>query len=116
LGALVRSLVLPGWGQVEVGRPSRGAIYFAGEAASLFMVFKSQARLAAANRADPPDGDLVDARTRERENWIVLSVFIAFVSGVDAWVSTHFWDFEPRIQAPADGSVGLAVAFSVELP
>ena len=32
LGAFGRSLILPGWGQVAVGRPTRGAIYFAAEA------------------------------------------------------------------------------------
>jgi len=116
LGALARSMVIPGWGQVEVGRPSRGAIYFAAEAASLYMVFKTQARLSAAKRTDPPDEGLVDSRTRQRENWIVLSVFIAFVSGLDAWVSANFWDFEPRIEAPSDGSIGLALSLSLGFP
>lgn len=116
LGALARSMVIPGWGQVEVGRPSRGAIYFAAEAASLFMVFKTQSRLSAAKRTDPPNEDLIDARTRQRENWIVLSVFIAFVSGLDAWVSANFWDFEPRIEAPSDGSVGLALSVPIGIP
>ena len=116
LGALARSMVVPGWGQVEVGRPGRGAIYFAAEAASLFMVFKSQSTLSAAKRARPRDGDLIDSRTQERENWIVLSVFIAFISGLDAWVSANFWDFEPRIEAPTDGSAGLALSLSLGFP
>ncbi len=116
LGALVRSMVVPGWGQAEVGRPARGAIYFAAEAATLFMVFKSQAKLEAARRADPPDQALIDSRTGQRENWIVLSVFVAFISGLDAWVSTHMWDFEPTIRAPDDGSVGVAAGFRVRVP
>lgn len=116
LGAFVRSLVLPGWGQVEVGRPERGAIYFGAASASLFMVVKSSQKLTAAKNADPPNEDLVASRTGQRENWIVLTVFIAFLSGIDAWVSTHFWDFETTIQAPPDGSIGASVGLKVQVP
>jgi len=116
LGALVRSLVLPGWGQVAVGRPERGAVYFGAEAASLFMVFKSHAKLAAARRADPVRQGLIDSRTSQRENWIVISVFIAFLSGLDAWVSSHFWDFEPAVRPPPDGSLGLSLSLPVGPP
>jgi len=94
----------------------RGAVYFGADAAILYMVFKSSADLSAARRTNPFDQALVDDRTAERENWIVLSVFIAFVSGLDAWVSTHFWDFEPRVVLPSDGSAGIGVAFKVGLP
>ena len=116
LGAMARSMVLPGWGQLEVGRPGRAAFYFAAETTFLFMVFKSQGKLAAARDANPQNDDLVSARTRQRENWLVLAGFIAFLSGVDAWVSTHFWDFEPGIVLPADGAPGIALAFKVNLP
>ncbi|MFV1986054.1 MAG: hypothetical protein ACC682_02130 [Gemmatimonadota bacterium] len=116
LGAFGRSLVLPGWGQVEVGRPERGAIYFGAEAISLFMVFKSSAKLSAAKKIEPTDDGLVDSRTRQRENWIVMSVFIAFVSGLDAWVSTHFWDFEATIDAPPDGTARASVGLRVPVP
>ncbi|MDX1392999.1 MAG: hypothetical protein R3195_01365 [Gemmatimonadota bacterium] len=116
LGAFGRSMILPGWGQVEVGRPERGAIYFGAAAASLYMVVKSQAKLNAARDIVPEDEDLIDARTRQRENWIVMSVFIAFVSGLDAWVSTHFWDFEATIDAPPDGTAGASIGLSVAVP
>ena len=116
LGAFARSLVLPGWGQVEVGRPARGAIYFGAASASLFMVFKSSQKLAAARKIEPPDEGLVEGRKGERENWIVVTVFIAFLSGLDAWVSTHFWDFEATIQPPPDGSAGAALGFRIDVP
>jgi hypothetical protein len=115
VGALFRSLVLPGWGQTAVQRPARGAVYFAAETASLFMVFKTQAKLSAAQRANPPNESLVDSRTAQRENWIVLSAFIAFLSGLDAWVSAHFWDFEPEVTVPDDGSQGIQVTYRIPL-
>jgi hypothetical protein len=116
LGAFARSLVLPGWGQVEVGRPARGAIYFGAASASLFMVFKSSQKLSAARKAEPPDEGVIDARRGQRENWIVVTVFVAFLSGIDAWVSTHFWDFEATIQPPPDGAPGAALGFRIDVP
>jgi len=109
-------LVLPGWGQAEVGRPARGAIYFGAASTTLFMVFKSSQKLSAAKRAEPQDDGLIESRTRQRENWIVLTVFIAFVSGLDAWVSTHFWDFEPSILGPAEGAEGVGFGFRLAVP
>ena len=116
LGAFGRSLILPGWGQLEVGRPSRGAFYFAAESVFLFMVFKSDARLSAAKEELPLNEERISNRSGQRENWIVLAGFIAFLSGLDAWVSTQFWDFEPSIGPPADGSVGIALGFKVDFP
>ncbi len=116
LGAFGRSLILPGWGQLEVGRPARGAFYFAAESVFLFMVFKSDARLSAAKEELPPNEERISNRTGQRENWIVLAGFIAFLSGLDAWVSTQFWDFEPSIGPAADGSVGIALGFKVDFP
>ena len=116
LGAFSRSLILPGWGQLEVGRPGRGAFYFAAESVFLFMVFKSHARLTAAREELPLNEERISNRAGQRENWIVLAGFIAFLSGLDAWVSTQFWDFEPSVGPPADGSIGIAVGFSVNLP
>ncbi|MDE2879705.1 hypothetical protein [Candidatus Palauibacter soopunensis] len=116
LDAFGRSLILPGWGQLEVGRPARGAFYFAAESIFLFMVFKSDARLSAAKEELPLNEERISNRSGQRENWIVLAGFIAFLSGLDAWVSTQFWDFEPSIGPPADGSVGIALGFKVNFP
>ncbi|MYA34107.1 MAG: hypothetical protein F4164_11060 [Gemmatimonadales bacterium] len=116
LGAFGRSLILPGWGQLEVGRPARGAFYFAAESVFLFMVFKSDARLSAAKEELPLNEERISNRSGQRENWIVLAGFFAFLSGLDAWVSTQFWDFEPSIGPPADGSIGLALGFEVDFP
>lgn len=113
LGAFGRSLVLPGWGQTALDRPFRGAVYFALETASLYMVFKTQSKLRAALRAEPPDEDLVRSRRGQREDWIVLSVFWAFLSGLDAWVSAHLWDFEAEVEPPEEAGVGLALRVRV---
>jgi hypothetical protein len=44
-GAFIRSSLVPGWGHAEVGAFVRGAFYFTTEAATAFMVFKTQTRI-----------------------------------------------------------------------
>jgi hypothetical protein len=113
MGAFFRSLILPGWGQAAADQPIRGAFYFTMEATSLWMLFKTQAKLDAAKRAG--DDDLVAARQDQKEDWIVMAVFWALFSGVDAWVSAHLWDFEGAVVPPPDGSPGVALQYSVPI-
>jgi len=47
-GAFIRSALIPGWGHAEIGAQGRGAFYFAVESATVFMIFKTQSRLALA--------------------------------------------------------------------
>ncbi len=44
-GAFIRSALIPGWGHAKVGAHVRGAFYFTAEAASAYMIFKTQTRL-----------------------------------------------------------------------
>ncbi|HEX6751456.1 MAG TPA: hypothetical protein VF092_29460, partial [Longimicrobium sp.] len=80
-GAFLRSLVIPGWGQSSIGAPGRGAVYFALESGSLWMVYKSNQKLQEAKELEAtrheqgllePDRTLplVRARRNEREDWI----------------------------------------------
>jgi hypothetical protein len=113
MGAFFRSLVLPGWGQVSVDQPGRGAFYFAMEAGSLWMLLKTNSKLNAARNADPVDEDLVQLREDQFEDWATLVVFWALFSGVDAWVSAQLWDFTGEVVPPPDGSPGAAFRYSI---
>jgi hypothetical protein len=117
-GAFLRSLVLPGWGQSAIGAPGRGAVYFALESGSLWMVYKSNRKLheayqqQAAAREEgilDPNADLplVRARRNEREDWITLSVFWLFFSGADAFVSAYLRDFDAHAGVGPRGGVQL---------
>jgi len=44
-GALIRSLIVPGWGQAYTGSYLRGGIYFAAQMGSWYMLLKTMARL-----------------------------------------------------------------------
>lgn len=114
-GAFLRSLVLPGWGQAELGSPGRGSVYFALEAASLWMVARSQQRLNSALReqdfrretgelGEREESGLVNARKQQREDWIVLAAFWALFSAADAYVGAYLRDFDANVGArPAEG-------------
>ena len=123
-GAFLRSVVLPGWGQSEIGAPERGVIYFALEAGSLWMVLKSQQRLEQAyDREDilkrtgvvPEERTtgLVRSRRAQREDWIALSLFWLFFSGADAFVGAHLRDFDAQVNSAPGGSGGVQVGGSV---
>lgn len=109
-GAFIRSLVLPGWGQSELGATGRGGVYFALEAGSLWMLVKSHRKLGEAlererlardagllqpNQIDP----LVRDRRNQREDWLTLSIFWLFFSGADAFVAAHLQDFDVTVNA-----------------
>jgi hypothetical protein len=116
-GALLRSLVLPGWGQAYVGAPGRGAIYFSLEAGSLWMVFKTRRQFAAAEEQQgllrargeqslTTTTALVEARGQQVEDWITLAVFLLAFSGADAYVAAQLADFGDNVgvlPAPAGG-------------
>jgi len=107
--AFLRSLVLPGWGQSSIGAPGRGAVYFALESGSLWMVYKSNQKLQEARELErtlkangtlEPERTLplVRARRNEREDWITLSVFWFFFSGADAYVAAHLRGFDQHVE------------------
>ncbi len=97
-GAFFRSLFLPGWAQAELGHEARGAFYFFAESFSLFMIARTQKRLAHAQRTLPEDSGIISSRRQQREDWIALAVFWAFFSAADAWVSVQLFGFEDRTE------------------
>jgi hypothetical protein len=109
-GAFLRSLILPGWGQSELGAPGRGGVYFALEAGSLWMFAKSARKLDEAlefQRVGRETGELrpdqihplVRDRQNQREDWLTLSIFWLFFSGADAFVAAHLQDFDVHVNA-----------------
>jgi hypothetical protein len=107
-GAFLRSLVLPGWGQSAIGSPGRGAVYFALEGGSLWMLHKSNARLRSAREQEswlretgqlPPGqrSPLAATRRQQVEDWVTLSVVWLFFSAADAYVGAYLRDFDEGV-------------------
>ena len=124
--AFLRSLVLPGWGQSSIGASGRGAVYFALEAGSLWMVYTSDRRLQEAHERDRAMRDqgllaedavsgLTRDRRAQREDWITMSIFLLFFSGADAFVATHLRDFDEHVGVQPASAGGVQFQGSVPL-
>ncbi len=107
-GAFLRSLVIPGWAQAELGAESRGAFYFLAETFCIFMVARTSIRLDYARATEPENTGLVESREQQLEDWIALAVFTALFSAADGWVSVQLFGFDERTGLTPDD-----VAFSV---
>lgn len=112
-GAMLRSIIVPGWGQIAARQPARGAIYFTVWSGGVFMILKSNAEANAAGRGE--DEELIDSRKQAREDWILFTGIWALLSGVDAWVSAQFTGFEGEVRPPQDGSPGVEFRYPVKL-
>lgn len=111
-GAFLRSLVIPGWAQAELGHESRGAFYFLAETFSLFMIARTQIRLDHAERTLPADDDIISSRKQQREDWIALAIFWAFFSAADGWVSVQLYGFD-EVTGVRPGETAFSVGWSI---
>jgi hypothetical protein len=149
-GAMIRAMLLPGWGHASIGSYNRGALYFLAESAAFWMFSKSRTRLSEAQsrialreqvvtadlahegitdpfeiqaRLDQDEGlqelsGLEEARSRQREDWMALSIFLTLISGVDAYVSAHLQDFPDPIEVNVQpvGQGRIEVSARLRLP
>jgi hypothetical protein len=113
--ALLRSLVIPGWGQASLDRGTAGATYFALEAGSIAMLLFAKQELAVAKRAardsvfvndstlgPPPElAARVRLRRTQVEDWAALIFFTHLFSAADAFVSAHLWDVRVQVHGEA---------------
>ncbi len=116
MGALWRSLLIPGWGQAKLHRKLTGALFVAWEGLTLGMSIKSNHELRYLRATGSAS---TSAKEQERQDWLVLLGFNHLLAAVEAYVSTHLWDFPPdlTIQAgPIPGGVGAVVRLPIRLP
>jgi len=108
--ALLRSALLPGWGQFYVGKPVKGVVFTAGAASLLGLTFSCDSQVKdLVGRRDPGltaleraalEGDIEHWRTRRRR-WILWTAGLWLYNVADAFVDAHLADFEreePRFE------------------
>jgi hypothetical protein len=125
-GAFLQSLLIPGRGQITLGKKNASRFYFAVEALGIGMTIKSYRDLREAKRnaddstaveweVDPVTGDststrfepgrftpeLINARRTHVEDWIALIIFNHLLSAADAYVTANLWDFPAKVSVRA---------------
>ena len=111
-GAFLRSVLVPGLGQVVLGRKLTAVVFVAFETATVGMAIRAHNQVKQARLTDvSPDSALVVDKKRSREDWLVLVGFNHLLAGLEAYVAAHLWDFpaDLRLRALPDGGVGAAV-------
>ncbi len=98
MGAFLRSLVLPGWGQAATGRHVTGAVFTAWEGITVMMTLKAQSEMHYLKESRSPN---VSAKRQEVQDWIVLWVFNHLFSAAEAFVSAHLQDFPKDLKLQA---------------
>ncbi|HEU4830010.1 MAG TPA: hypothetical protein VFT04_12520 [Gemmatimonadales bacterium] len=115
-GAMIKSLLVPGLGQITLGRKLTAAVFVAFEGAALAMVLKSQRELNDARTASGgEETPLVVEKKRKREDWLVLMGVNHVISGLEAYVSAHLWDFPGELQIQALPAGGVRAGASIPL-
>ena len=99
--ALIRSAILPGWGQLYNGKPYK-ALLFAGAGATLFSM--AAAEHSALNDARSPQEH--EDRIAQRNTRILFFALSVTLASVDAYVDAHLARFANRwdVHAGPDGS------------
>lgn len=96
LGAMWRSLLLPGWGQAILGRRVTGATFIFLEGVTVTMTVKSLHQLA---YQEDTDAETVDDKRQEVQDWAVLWGFNHLLAGTEAFVGALLWDFPTELEA-----------------
>lgn len=106
VGALWRSLLLPGWGQAATGRHVTGALFVVWEGTTMYMSLKARQEANYFETAGLPN---VHSKRQEVQDWMVLWGFNHLFAGAEAYVAAHLRDFPRDLEVRAfPGGVGVS--------
>jgi hypothetical protein len=116
--AFLYSLLIPGYSQSRLGRPTAGAIFVFSESIAIAMLRQAAAELQQARRFrtdslvllgnDPVTGlpvlqqsgysdALISVRKSHVEDWVAFLIANHLFAGADAYVAAHLWDLPTQI-------------------
>jgi len=110
LGAAMRSLLVPGWGQAAVDRHVTGAIFIFWEGLTLTMTIKSVHQLHYQEDTGVED---LEGKRSEVQDWAVLLAFNHLLAAAEAYVAANLWDFpvDLKVDRLPSGDPALGVRF-----
>jgi len=121
-GALLRSAILPGWGQIYTGHKVKGVAMIIADATIIGLAIDADTRV---KDLAVPGGDqlALEEWRNKRENRILLAVGLILYSMADAFVDAHFYDFESEdsrfgveVEPPPGGlAPGIRISLTYQL-
>jgi hypothetical protein len=110
-GAFWRSFLIPGWGQLKVGRKITAGLFVVTEGITLGMSIKANRDLGYLRRIGADSADIA-AKARAREDWYVLLVVNHLLAGLEAFIAAQLLDFPAELhveRAPGRVDAGVSV-------
>jgi hypothetical protein len=112
MGALWRSMLIPGWGQATLGRRVTGAAFMFWEGITVTMTLKAMHQQKYLERTGSNN---VEVKRQEVQDWAVLWGFNHLISGAEAFVAAMLWDFpvelDSEMEPNGDVQIGLRYYF-----
>ena len=95
LGALWRSMLVPGWGQAVLGRRVTGTAFVFWEGVTVTMTLKAMHQR---NYMERTGSNNVEDKKQEIQDWAVLWGFNHLLAGAEAFVAALLWDFPVELE------------------
>jgi hypothetical protein len=105
---MLRSMLLPGWGQAILGRRGAAAAFIFWEGVTVTMTFKSIHQL---HYQEDVGAETEEDKRQEVQDWAVLWGFNHLLAGAEAFVAAQLWDFPTELEARAlpSGATGFGL-------
>ncbi len=112
MGAMFRSFLIPGWGQAVYGRKVTAGVMLGVEGLSWGMILKVQSET---RYIQDTHSSLWHAKRQESQDWFTILVFNHLMSGLEAYVSSHLYDFPGDLQMRALPTGGMGVGVTLPI-
>ena len=116
LPAFFESLAIPGWAQSKLDRKLTGSLFVLWEGVTLGMYLKARGEVSYLERV-ASDSTRLEAKKRERQDWLVLLGFNHLFAGLEAYVSSQLQDFPGDVRLrPAPRGYGVEAVIPFRVP
>ena len=107
VGALWRSLLIPGWGQACTGRNFTGAAFVVWEGVAVMMTVRA---VQEKHYMEETGSTNLPAKRQQIQDWVVLWGFNHLFAAAEAFVSAHLLDFPKELKLRAvPGGLGVSL-------
>ena len=116
LGATIRSMVLPGWGQFYTENRLKG-ILFAGAEITLFSLWWSEKKAGDRDMDEfnrTQDNSFYNSSTghqNKASDYFSWGLVVYMVNMLDAYISAHLYKFDEKVRMVDEGAVEVSVQF-----